>query len=229
MRIMAQFSRESGAIYNSHLDVMRAVQRALRRANIPVRYSSGYNPHPQLSFASAMSVGLASTGEIMDVTIDGEFSPEAFCEAMRPQMPPGMDIVCAHTVDDSHPAAMNYTAFAEYTVKVTLFRAVPSQDVGQKLTEFFSHPIMAVKKSKSGAKEIDILPMVHRFEWKEIRHDGDITRFTLDLWTVHAPTGALNPELLMPELMDHLTEGEYEILRLGFYTQRENCPLPLWK
>ena len=76
MRIIAVFHKIDGARHISHLDLMRAVQRALRRAGLPVRYSKGFNPHMVLSFASALSLGFTSVGEVMDVAMEEEVSPE---------------------------------------------------------------------------------------------------------------------------------------------------------
>ena len=70
MRYLAQFRKTGAAVYVSHLDLMRTMQRALRRANVPMCYSNGFNPHPILSFAMASPVGMASHAEYMDVKVE---------------------------------------------------------------------------------------------------------------------------------------------------------------
>ena len=69
MKMIAKFSRKGAACYMSHLDLLRCVQRTLRRANMPLAYSQGFNPHPILSFAQALGVGLATIGDYFEVLL----------------------------------------------------------------------------------------------------------------------------------------------------------------
>ena len=65
-----KFSKGEEVKYISHLDLQRAFQRALRRAEIDIAYSKGFNPHPKVSFATALSVGMTSDGEYVDVELN---------------------------------------------------------------------------------------------------------------------------------------------------------------
>ena len=69
MRIIARFEKGEAVRFVSHLDIQRTFQRAFRRANIPLAYSQGFNPHPQLSFATALSLGYTSEAEWFDVKL----------------------------------------------------------------------------------------------------------------------------------------------------------------
>jgi radical SAM-linked protein len=71
MRLVIKYTKEERVKYISHLDFLRLVQRAIRRADIPVAYSQGFNPHPRLSFASALAVGVTSEGEYLDIYLIG--------------------------------------------------------------------------------------------------------------------------------------------------------------
>ena len=64
-----KFSKGEEVKYISHLDLQRTFQRALRRADIQIAYSQGFNPHPKLSFAMALAVGMTSEGEYVDVEL----------------------------------------------------------------------------------------------------------------------------------------------------------------
>ena len=78
MRMMVVFEKSYPVRHIGHLDLMRTMQRALRRSGLPVRYSQGFNPHIKLSFASPLSVGIVGEREIMDVP-DGGRSTTPTC------------------------------------------------------------------------------------------------------------------------------------------------------
>ena len=67
MKMIVVFSIRDRLKYIGHLDLMRAMQRALRRSGLPVRYSQGFNPHLQISFAAPLSVGMEGLREVMEV------------------------------------------------------------------------------------------------------------------------------------------------------------------
>ena len=76
MKMIVVFSIRDRLKYIGHLDLMRAMQRALRRSGLPVRYSQGFNPHLQISFAAPLSVGMEGLREVMEVPYDGDIKPD---------------------------------------------------------------------------------------------------------------------------------------------------------
>ena len=88
--MIAVFEKSERLRHIGHLDIQRAVMRALRRSGLSVSYSKGFNPHILLTFASALSTGAAGRKEIMDVQLDREVTPEEFVAAMNGAMPPDM-------------------------------------------------------------------------------------------------------------------------------------------
>ena len=70
MRIIAALSKGGRGAVLSHLDIQRTLQRAMRRADIPLRYSKGFNPHPELHFATALSTGARGMWEWFDVELE---------------------------------------------------------------------------------------------------------------------------------------------------------------
>lgn len=160
MRMMAVFEKSERLRHIGHLDIQRAVQRALRRSGLPVSYSKGFNPHILLTFASALSTGAAGRREIMEVQLDREVSPEEFLEAMRTAMPPDMQLSAAKVLDERHIALMAQVAAADYTL--TLDDGAAAAVIAEKLEAFLAQEsIMAMRKTKSGMKETDIRPLIH--------------------------------------------------------------------
>lgn len=158
--MMAVFEKSPRLRHIGHLDIQRAVQRALRRSGLPVSYSKGFNPHILLTFASALSTGYSGTHEIMEVQLEREVAPADFLAAMNAAMPPDMQLSSARALPDQHIALMAQVQAADYTL--TLDDAAVAQTIADKLDAFLAQEtIMAVRKTKSGMKETDIRPLIH--------------------------------------------------------------------
>ena len=145
MRIIAVFHKIDGARHISHLDLMRAVQRALRRAGLPVRYSKGFNPHMVLSFASALSLGFTSVGEVMDVAMEEEVSPEEFERAMGRELPPALALVEAHAVPDGYPGLMGLVRSVDYRVALVGPASLGEEALYARFQEAFKTPPFSLK------------------------------------------------------------------------------------
>src|SRR4030042_1136628 len=77
-RLRLKFSRGQELKFLSHLDLMRLWERALRRAGLPLAYSEGFTPHPQIALAAPLLVGVTSDAELMDVSLSRWVSPQSF-------------------------------------------------------------------------------------------------------------------------------------------------------
>ncbi|WDC83872.1 TIGR03936 family radical SAM-associated protein [Caloramator sp. mosi_1] len=79
--------------YISHLDTMRTLHRAIRRAGLPLTYSKGFNPHPSISFASPLSVGVESLAEYIDIEFDSILKAKEIIEKLNVNLPIGMEVL----------------------------------------------------------------------------------------------------------------------------------------
>ena len=161
--MIAVFDKSERLRHIGHLDIQRAVQRALRRSGLPVSYSKGFNPHILLTFASALSTGAAGRREIMDVTLERDVTPGEFLAAMNGAMPPDMQLSEARVLDDKHPALMAQVQAADYTL--TILDDEAAEKMLAALPAFLGQEsIMAMRKTKSGMKETDIRPLILTLE-----------------------------------------------------------------
>ena len=228
MRIIAEFEKGDAARHISHLDLMRALQRAIRRAGLRVKYSTGYNPHQLLSFASALSVGITSRAEVMDVQMECEISPELFMSTLSAHMPPDLTLKNAHAVEDSYPALMSLVRFADYDVYITLFCIADKDTLQKKLEELQLQPIIAAKKGKAGIKEVDLREYIVECEVKSAVIDGEITRATIFLRVKNASSGSLNPQLLIPKVLEcWQADGQYQCVRTALWGEKDGRPAKL--
>jgi len=116
-RIRIRFSRGEELKFISHLDIMRLWQRALHRAGIPLAYTEGFSPHPRISLAAPLAVGVTSQSELMDVFCDKWVSPHSFTATVSQQLPPGIEISQVHMIAPTLPSLQSQVSQAEYEVE----------------------------------------------------------------------------------------------------------------
>lgn len=126
-RLRIRLSRGQEVKFISHLDIIRLWTRALRRAQIPLAYSEGFSPHPRMSLAAPLPVGVTSEAELMDIVVTGLVSPHWLANAASQQLPPGIGIVGVYPVALTMPSLQSQVRYAEYRVEVATDR--PAQDV----------------------------------------------------------------------------------------------------
>lgn len=229
MRMIACFGKQGVARHVAHLDLLRTMQRALRRAELPIKYSEGFNPHPLLAFGSAMSVGMESTGEYLDVTLSQDMSEEEFFLRAREQMPPGITLLDAHAVSNRYPALMQVISKADYKVWLSWTDHRTAEELFQSMKSALDAPLLAMKKGKKGMKEVDLAPMVLKAQC-EVEDIAEAGQICLSLQLVHASSGALNPYLLMPVWLGACgaTEAEVKIARTALWAGEDGEQIPVW-
>ncbi len=116
-RMRMTFTKEGTARYISHLDLARAVERALNRAELPVAYTQGFNRRPRLSLAAALPLGYTSRAEIADVWLTEAVDPRRFVARLGLSMPPGIGVTDAEAVALSAPSIQKLLADSSYEVE----------------------------------------------------------------------------------------------------------------
>ncbi len=146
------FEKKGKAYYISHLDLLRTMQRALKRSGLPVWYSEGFNPRIYLNFPLALSLGVEGCREAMDFYITAETSYENIITYMNSEMPDGLRVLSA-----AAPVHLNKDiGFAEYSA------IYEGNDIGSAAEEFMSLEKIEVLKhsKKKGMITVDIKPSV---------------------------------------------------------------------
>lgn len=150
----------------SHLGFMRAFERTVRRARIPVAYSGGYHPHPKISFATALGVGMTSEAEYLDMELapadSCDLSTQDVFERLQPTAPPGMPVIAVCAAEGG-PALASRVEWASYRVDV---HADARPELEDAVLEFLSSDSAIAKvNTKSGQRRTDIRPMVREIRW----------------------------------------------------------------
>ncbi|MCS6844191.1 MAG: TIGR03936 family radical SAM-associated protein [Caldilineales bacterium] len=97
-RLRITYRKGEALKYVGHLDFVRAWERSLRRARVPLAYSESFNPQPRLQFAAALPLGATGRAELMDVWLTQPMEPTQFVALVQPHLPAGLEIVAAAEV-----------------------------------------------------------------------------------------------------------------------------------
>lgn len=196
-KLRLRFEKTGRAVYISHLDLMRTMQRVFARAGLELKYSEGFNPHPQISIVLPLSVGAASLCEIMDFRLTQEVDLAELPARMNAVMPEGIRVIEAY--EQQRKAAelkwLDVSGVFEYD----------ERDAGEMLPaleEFFSRDaIVITKKTKRGMGESDISPAIKTIAFtREGENDIRVAA------RISAQEPTLNPELLA-EALRQLSES----------------------
>lgn len=148
-RFYLRYEKGEAARFTSHLDFLRAMTRTLRRAHIPVSFSQGFNPHPRLSFALPLPLGMTSRCELMELETDIDIAPDVLLDTLNRFVPPGLRFIEAGPSPGK--AFFRNIAFAKYLI-------VPERLPGEAAVSAFlaMDSLVTEKRTKSGVKESDI-------------------------------------------------------------------------
>ncbi len=152
-----KYSRDDRVKYISHLDFVRLFHRTIRRTGMNFMFSQGFNPHPIMTVAQPLSVGVTSDCEYMKVGFDGNYSEKEIVDTINSAFPPGYKIFAAKRVEGKE-IDLTKLDRAVYTVEVEY---EGSADIDALLE---NKELLVMKKSKSGVKESDIRPYIYSIE-----------------------------------------------------------------
>ena len=189
MKMLIIFEKTKRIRHVGHLDLMRTMQRALRRSNLPISFSMGFNPHMLLNFAAPLSVGISGKREIMEVPLSKEITESDFKSALSAVLPSDLPCIAVRAVEDKHPAPMSMLRAAAYSIEF-YENVQPLIDAIPRLLA--RDTIMVMRKTKSGEKLCDIRPMIY-----DLCADDD-THISCTLSLCESAT--CKPELLMDAL-----------------------------
>ena len=168
VRYLIKYSKDSEIKFVAHLDLMRTIQKVIKRSELPIEYSKGFNPHMAVSIAQPLSVGVHSNGEYMDVVLSDELAEKYIMDKMNENTPRGieiLDVVKVIPIEGKKKSqAMAIIDVAKYTIKLKCTEVENVKERMQSLCSLDEWNI--IKKSKNGEKMINIKPFVHKFDYK---------------------------------------------------------------
>jgi radical SAM-linked protein len=159
-KIRFRFAIQGKLRFLSHLETVRVFTRALRRAQLPVQYSQGFHPQPQLAFATALPVGVESYAEYADVVLYQHVDPKRFQERLNAVLPANCQVIDACSVPLKAPSLMSEPLAAHYDVALSLeFLGHNSASLQEPIQNLMARDVIAVQRwHKKGPRQVNIRP-----------------------------------------------------------------------
>lgn len=169
MKIRIKFSKHGIMKFIGHLDIMRYFQKAMRRADVDIKYSEGFSPHQIMSFAAPLGVGITSNGEYLDIEVLSTKDSKTMTAALNEVMAKGIEVLSYKKLGDSAGNAMSLVAAADYTLTFRDGYAPenPAEFFSELLKFYEQESVMITKKTKKSQKEMDLKPLIY-----ELTSDG---------------------------------------------------------
>ncbi len=189
LTVRIKFVKKGKLQYISHLDLQRTFNRILMRSGLPVWYTKGFNPHAKLVFSTPLSVGTQSECEFLDLRFDREMP----CEDIKRMLNAELTNEMYATEVYIPKTKFSEICFCEYEYE--LFTSMASEGFAAELEKLFTtSPLTLVKKTKSGEREIDIVPLIKSVSAVYNKGGGSIGMKSV----LSAETeNFLNPEMLI--------------------------------
>lgn len=207
------FKKMGMSRYVSHLDLMRAMTRAIRRAKVPLWYTEGFNPHPYMTFSLPLSLGMESLCESMDIRIEGDSTNEDIFHMLEHSMPPGIEILSV----DEPVYDPKMICYGEFDI---LFDCEDRADEVKNIVEemLTRDELIVQKLGKKGRhkvlKDINLIEFIKSYN---ISAKGERVKLNLVL-----PAGSVtnvNPSLLADEIVKNAGDINYTIIRRQLMTE----------
>lgn len=150
-KLRIRYARRGRLRFSSTRDFARALERALRRAQIPMAYSAGFHPHPKISYAGAAPTGTASEAEYFEISLAQVRDPDEVAHLLNDALPPGLDIL---EVVTASPGAL--ADRLEASVWLMAFADTPVPTMRRAVDDFLAcESVMVTRMVKSGPKPVD--------------------------------------------------------------------------
>jgi radical SAM-linked protein len=150
-RLRLRYAKRGRLRFSSHRDFQRALERALRRAQVPMAYSAGFHPHPKISFANAAPTGTASEAEYVELALAERRDPDELRRALDTSLPDGLDVL--EVVEAAPGALADRLEASDWVVEL------PGADVGQvraAVSAFLQSERVEVERlTKNGPRALD--------------------------------------------------------------------------
>ena len=234
LKVRVKFSKTGSMKFIGHLDVMRYFQKAIRRSEIDILYSQGFNPHQLISFAAPLGVGITSDGEYMDMELKSSLSSKEAMEKLNAVMNDEIQVKSYVELEEGSKNAMSIVAAADYCVSLKDGYQVV-EDFQKKFDDFLTQTeIIMLKRTKKSEKEVNIKPYIYHVGYSKEEFgkkiDRNIGKMTAEQYEngqkvyMQIATGSvanIKPELVMEAFYNYIkvpfSAFAYQIHRMEMY------------
>ncbi len=222
------YAKVGPARFISHLDLLRTFGRAARRAGLPLAFTQGFNPHPKITFAAPLAVGISGEAEFADLELTQKIPAPVVARALTGALPEGLRVLEVRLLRGAGPALMAMVGCAAYRAEAKTCAPVTDEELKDALGSFLSRQeILVERKNKEGKKVLyDLRPGIFAMSG---RVDNDIIKIEAELKT--GSSGNVRIEEVMEALgkTSRLpVQGRYALFRTNLYTGAGKEKRMLW-
>lgn len=224
MRYLIAYAQRADARFLSHLEVARVFERALRRADLPLKLSQGFNPRPYLSFALPLAVGVAGRSEYLEIELADSVPAEEIAKRLAAELPSGFKVKAVRPAVPGIPALPSLVAAAAYLARPFWQPEPTAAAVELAVTELLSREEISAGEK---GKERNIRPGIWRVRPRVLKG-----RLHLSLLLAAGSRQHVRPEWVLEALASlggWQKEKPAVFLRLGVFAccGKEMVPLGL--
>lgn len=165
MHLWIKFTKNAQVRFISHRDILKVMIRAMRRVNLPLVYSQGFNPHPKVSFAAPLALGTTSEAEYMELELAEDMTLDEVKQRLCQTLPRGFDILAINEVLTKEPKLMAWIERSLYQMTLKPLKPYTTMEIVHKLKVFMENDkVLLVKKTKKSEKTINVRPWIHTLD-----------------------------------------------------------------
>jgi radical SAM-linked protein len=194
-RLRLVFAKKKDVKYISHLDLALAWERALRRAQMPLAYSQGFNPRPKMQFASGLPLGSTGSAEILDIVLTEPLSPDEAQQRIAPKLPTGIGLQSVTEMPLKAPTLQNLLRQADY--RVTVETDLLPDELNARIAELLAaEAIIQTRRRKKREEKFDLRPWLYQLGVESVAAGDAILHMRL----AAGQHGNLRPEAVLAAL-----------------------------
>lgn len=226
MILRVTFNKKNYLKYLGHLDLMRLFQRSFGRANISIKHSEGFNPHPKFSIANPLSLGIESEEEYMDIDLDDKIPVAEFIGRMNKVLPQDIQIIKGAYLEKEESIA-SLIAWAFYEMKFDTNKVKTKIELEDMFNKWLSREeIMITRLRKKGKRKIESEENIKSFIGNLVVKHIEDNKITIDVLIRSGGNGNLRPNDFIDALnRDNNLGIELDSImmkRLGLYAEKDN-------
>ncbi|MGI5942508.1 MAG: TIGR03936 family radical SAM-associated protein [Pelotomaculaceae bacterium] len=223
------YEKVGPARFISHLDLLRTFGRAARRAGLPLAFTQGFNPHPKITFAAPLAVGISGEAEFADLELTEKIPAPFVARALSDALPEGLRVLEVRQLKGAGPALMAMVRSASYRVEAKTCGPVTAGELKDALGSFLSRQEILVERKNNEGKKVlyDLRPGIFVMSG---RLDNDIIKIEAELKT--GSSGNVRIEEVLEAFLKSSrlpVQGGYALFRNNLYTVAGKEKKMLWQ
>lgn len=206
------FQKTGLMIYISHLDLQRLFRRTIKSCGYNIIYSQGFNPHPKMSIAQALSLGYIGLQEYMEIELNSDLDPDLIKDNINNNLPDGIKITEARRLSDDIKSIAALTLYAAYSIDFHEANILLSKEM---INQFMSQEEIYGKRRQKKTKKMVEIPIKNKI--RSMKLEGSLLKFVVDCGS----NSNLNPEILLRSFLVFCGYDDLDNILEKIYITRE--------